>query len=382
MMKQSQINFKDCFSVIFTIINYINLTLFIFLLIIFPAFSEPKLTGYYKNIMLEDENNLLTGQNRLRLKFIIDFSEKLTGDIEYTNQINIGNSMLNPIEKNDTSFLKLDRRLFWDKNLNWKHSFYRAFVKYSFSNMDFTIGRQRIAWGTGRFWNPTDLLNPYNLVTIESGERPGVDGLEVKVNVSRLSYMSFVGVPNKELKKSSLATKYHATIGDHDISFMAGKFKENLVIGADYADSYKGAGIRAESTYTLAKDENSFWKFVLSSDYSISKLYILGEYFYNGQGSRDKSLYRWDKILTGEFMNLAQNYLGLLLSYELMPLLKLNFQTLYNIDDNSFYLSPSLVYSVSPNMEFIGGLNRFTGDKDTEYGKDTTLLFSQLQWSF
>ena len=191
-----------------------------------------------------------------------------------------------------------------------------------------------------------------------------------------------VGALNKDISTTSIASRYHATIGNNDISMMIGKFKEDMVIGADYAGSFKGAGIRAESTYTLAKNEEPYWKFVLSTDYAFPRLYVLGEYYYNGQGSRNKLFYNMQKLLKGEMLNLAQNYLGLLWSYDIHPLLKLNFQMIYNLDDLSYFFSPSILYSVSSNIDFITGLNRFAGEENSEYGKNSTLLYSQLQWSF
>ncbi len=38
-----------------------------------------------------------------------------------------------------------------------------------------TAGRQRIGWGTARFWSPMDMFNPISPLQIESEERQGVD---------------------------------------------------------------------------------------------------------------------------------------------------------------------------------------------------------------
>jgi len=361
---------------------FIILLIFIFLLFPLPVFADTELRGYYKNLLLKDEDKFL-GANRLRLQFLINFSPELKGDIQYTNQLSFGDILFNTsMQEPDYSFFKTDKKLLAQDNLDWKHSFYRAYVSFNISSIDFVIGRQRVAWGTGRFWNPTDILNPYDPLDIESSERPGVDAALLKINLSRLSALSLVGALNKDISTTSIASRYHATIGNNDISMMIGKFKEDMVIGADYAGSFKGAGIRAESTYTLAKNEEPYWKFVLSTDYAFPRLYVLGEYYYNGQGSRNKLFYNMQKLLKGEMLNLAQNYLGLLLSYDIHPLLKLNFQMIYNLDDLSYFFSPSILYSVSSNIDFITGLNRFAGEENSEYGKNSTLLYSQLQWSF
>lgn len=347
-----------------------------------PAFAETEFRGYYKNIIRSDENNLLTS-NRLRLRFLVSFSEFIKGDIEYTNQLSFGKYTNISLGTFNKPFFDIDRVLIQGNNLNWEHSFYRAYITAIFSNMDITIGRQRVAWGTGRFWNPTDLLNPYNPLDIEGGERSGVDALHMRINLSRMSYLSLVAAPNKnEIFDSSIAAKYHVTSGDNDISLITGRFHSDYVIGADFAGSFMGAGIRAESTYTVPQNGNSYPKLVLSADYSIPRIYFLCEYYYNGQGKSDKLLYDVGKLLTGEMMNLAKNYLGFLVTFQATPLLTVSFQTIFNIDDKSFFLAPGFSYSVSSNTELVAGINRFQGENKTEYGRNSTLYYSQFQWSF
>ena len=41
--------------------------------------------------------------------------------------------------------------------------FDRAHLKYRADSWSLTVGKQRIAWGTGYIWNPVDIFNPYVL---------------------------------------------------------------------------------------------------------------------------------------------------------------------------------------------------------------------------
>ncbi|MBT3396558.1 MAG: hypothetical protein HN423_05195, partial [Alphaproteobacteria bacterium] len=38
----------------------------------------------------------------------------------------------------------------------WRHKIFRASVAYETDNWRLILGRQRVAWGSGRVWNPTD----------------------------------------------------------------------------------------------------------------------------------------------------------------------------------------------------------------------------------
>ncbi|MBX2822099.1 MAG: hypothetical protein KTR29_20565, partial [Rhodothermaceae bacterium] len=68
-------------------------------------------------------------------------------------------------------------------DLNWtisssaqhqlRQSLFRAHVSLYLDNFQLTAGRQRIAWGTGFVWNPTDILNPVNPTNIERDEKVG-----------------------------------------------------------------------------------------------------------------------------------------------------------------------------------------------------------------
>lgn len=345
-----------------------------------PAQAETKLSGYVKNMLLRNDDTLITG-NRLRLKYLIDFSEVVKGEFQYTNQFSFGQFPENTTPLNRQNFVDSDRVLLRAQGLDWTQSLYRAFVSFKIENLDLVVGRQRIAWGTGRFWNPTDLLNPFDPTSIEGSERSGVDALNIKVNTDRLSYLSLVAAMGSDLSQTSLATRYHTTIGPNDISLMTGRFRNNLVIGGDFSGSYKGAGLRLESSYTLSPYKN-YWKVVLSADYQFPKVYALAEYYYNGQGENLKSKYAYSELLSGNLTSLGQNYLGCSLSYPMSLLLSFSGQLLINLDDGSFFLAPVLSYSVSENTDWAVGLSWYQGVSDTEFGRYSPLLFSQLQWSF
>ncbi len=51
-----------------------------------------------------------------------------------------------------------------------------------------TAGRQRVKWGAGRFWNPTDFLQPQHLQSLEFfDDRTGVDMVKLHLPVDRVN---------------------------------------------------------------------------------------------------------------------------------------------------------------------------------------------------
>ncbi len=63
----------------------------------------------------------------------------------------------------------------------------------------FTLGRQRIKWGSGVFWNPTDFLNPQKLNALALVDtRLGTDMLKIEVPVEKLgwNFYAIADLPN------------------------------------------------------------------------------------------------------------------------------------------------------------------------------------------
>lgn len=133
--------------------------------------SGLKFSGYYKSLLEESETIVPGGQrylldlNRLRLQLQGKLSEHVAVDLQYDNELLFG-SYLHTAQFASQSSLAPDQYLDLDGNYlrggsyYGQHRLYRGNVTLSSGDTDVRIGRQRIAWGTGRFWSPLDLLNP------------------------------------------------------------------------------------------------------------------------------------------------------------------------------------------------------------------------------
>ena len=163
-----------------------------------------ELTGSLKSVYLRSKAS--TGEdfalslNRLRVEAKGDLAPGLAVDLQYDNEVLLG-SYLDTAE-----FRALKDRpppQYWRADANYvergevygRHRLYRAAVTLTRGNVDLKLGRQRIAWGTGRFWSPLDILNPVNPLALEREERVGVDAALLEAQLGPLSRASLVVAP-------------------------------------------------------------------------------------------------------------------------------------------------------------------------------------------
>ncbi|HEX6298117.1 MAG TPA: hypothetical protein VFZ74_16220, partial [Burkholderiales bacterium] len=193
-----------------------------------------KLSGYYKNLLVSSETVSPAGQrytldlNRLRLELKGELAESIALDLQYDNEVLLGN-----YRRTGQFAIERDRRpdQYWDLDGNYaetgswygRHRLYRASVTLSSGDTDLRLGRQRIAWGTGRFWSPLDLLNPINPIALEREERLGVDAVLAEHKLGPLSRLSAVYAPRHESGESSAALSWRGNVEGIDYSLIGGR---------------------------------------------------------------------------------------------------------------------------------------------------------------
>lgn len=354
---------------------------------------ELKLSGYYKNLLIGSETLAPAGEryfldiNRLRLELKGQLSDRIALDLQYDNELLLGDYL-----RTRQFVLQRDRRpdQYWDLDQNYgaggswlgRHRLYRGNVTYSAADTDVRIGRQRIAWGTGRFWSPLDLLNPINPVQIEREERVGVDAVLVERKLGALSRLSGVLAPRRD-GSDSAALQWHGNRAAIDFSLVGGRFLGERVVGIDIATQAGDAGLRGELSHTRRSDGSSYGRGVMGVDYALpNTLTLTAELYYNGAGAPDKAAYDFASLFAGRILNVARRYFGGYAAYEITPLLKWMNYLVVNLDDRSRYFSPVLVYSVRENIDVSLGLQRFSGDQRSEYGRFNQVYYASANFYF
>lgn len=352
------------------------------------------LSGYYKNLLLRSETVLPEREsyaldvNRLRLEAKGKRTEVAALDLQYDNELLLGSYL-----RTEQFRIQKDQRApqYWDLESNYaesksyygRHRLYRAAVTFSSGNADLRIGRQRIAWGTGRFFSPLDILNPFSPIALEREERVGVDAMLAEYKLGAVSRIGAVYAPTHDRSESSAALIWHHNAAGVDYSIVAGRFARDRVLGADIATQIGEAGLRAEFTRTRRATGDRFSRVLLGVDYAFANtLTVSAELYYDGAGASERSRYDFASLFAGRIQNVGRRYAAAYAGYEITPLLRSNNYAVTNLADRSRYLAPSLTYSVRTNLDLTVGAQWFSGAVDSEFGRSSKVAYAQVQWFF
>lgn len=186
-----------------------------------------------------------------------------------------------------------------------------------------TLGKQRIRWGTGRFWNPTDFLNRRARDPLDVFDRRlGVSLVRASFPLERLgSNLYLIGDLEEvsRLDDAGLAARAEAVFGTTEISTTAAVRRgEPLRFGADVSSGVWLFDLRAEGAAVFNSTQPFFvgdvdlergvlpteisradeWIFqvVLGGELALpysatDSVTVGGEYFYNDAGYDDVDLY-------------------------------------------------------------------------------------------
>lgn len=357
------------------------------------AQTQPlELTGSLKSVYLRSRAS--TGEdyalslNRLRVGAKGDLASGIALDLQYDNELLLGSYL----DTADFRALK-DRapQQYWRADANYvdrddvygRHRLYRAAVTLTRDEFDLKLGRQRIAWGTGRFWSPLDILNPVSPLALEREERLGVDAALLEAKLGPLSRASLVYAPAPDRGPPSQAVQWHGNAAGVDASLVVGRLLGLDIVGMDVASQIGDAGIRGEVARLSPPGGPAFNRLMVGADYAFANgLTLSAELYYNGAGSRDPAGYDFAELRPGRVTSLATRYAGLYASYEITPLLKWVNYVVLNADDRSHAVDSRLVWSIDPAADVTFGVQRFTGAAGSEFATLSNAVQVQLQWFF
>ena len=347
------------------------------------------LGGYLKNQLLRSrtavgpQRDFVLDVSRARLKLQGELAPALGVDLQYDHEVLLGDYLHTPqfaLQKQAGSgqFWRLEQSYLDRRDIYARHRLYRASIVLRHGGTDIKLGRQRIAWGTGRFWSPLDVLNPIAATQLEREERPGVDALLVEQQMGPLQRMSVVYAPAHGRGQSSAAAQYHGNAHGADYSLVWGKYGPAHLVGADLATQLGDLGLRAEAVQVRPNAGARYRRILLGADYAFANtLTLSAELFHNGQPSAAAT-----GAPAGALQLAGRRYAGAFASYELTPLWKVVVYAARNLSDHSVYVAPSISWSIRANLEWTLGVQHFGGAGSSEFGRMPDVAYTHVQWFF
>jgi hypothetical protein len=303
-----------------------------------------------------------------------------------------------------------------DDHFRWRHRLYRGFVRYEGARLHVTVGRQRLAWGTGRLWNPIDRLSAIPPLAIEGDEFAGTDAIEARWMFSGFDYLQAVYAPGTNSAEARYALRFHGVVRDTDVSLLAGVFEEALALGGDLAGNLGGAAWRVEAVWTDPSQDvwrlgdpapselGEFWQAVLSIDTTLDVwhgIYLLAEHLYDGNAlgfgrglagpllplfggdpSQPPQPLGPERFAGSRVISWARHTTGLEAGVDLTPALRLDALALIDWRGGSVALAPTLSFSGWNALELRVGAQLFVGPRHSQYGSQQALGFAMVEWFF
>jgi hypothetical protein len=230
-----------------------------------------------------------------------------------------------------------------DQNLD------RLSARLSLKSVDLIVGRQVLSWGTGRFWNPTDLLSPFSPTEIDREVRRGIDAVRLTAPLfSKTAQLEVLWLPRKVAEENGGAVRAQVNVLGYDVSLSGAKYVKDLVAGADFSGDLGPVGVHGEAAYTWGESDRALRAVIGAEVKPTSKIVLTAEYYFNGFGASAPSGYlatlSSPRAQRGEIFGAGRHYAGVAASYALTELLSLQLLSLVNLQDPSAELVPVLEY--------------------------------------
>jgi hypothetical protein len=364
---------------------------------------QTEVSGYLKDYnlwtqtFLQSENvNSDLGRARLQLDsrdgdwsvHVIYDQEVLSGSLLQSEEVRIFG--LNPPK----SLLDLDWTTAQGPDYIYRNILYRAYVENVSDPWTVRVGRQRINWGTGKIWQPTDILNPYQPLSIEPDYRWGVDAVYLRRAIGSFDQIELAYAPLDTWSDSSLLARLHQyfDIADLDFSMMGGKTTGGdgaTIVGGDLSGTMgKGLGY-AEWSYTN-NDTAIYWRYLVGYiiqledapfDWLVGSK-VITEYYHNGDGAVDPLHYNYAALLSGTDPWPARDAMGVVYSKNLHPLLRMDGTVLWDLNDGELYGILSFTWDATKDFQLTVGGQTVNGSTLNELGFTGRVGYVQGQYFF
>jgi hypothetical protein len=255
----------------------------------------------------------------------------------------------------------------FDADLTLRGRVDRLVIRGETTGLEVAVGRQAVGFGTGMFFTPLDLVNPFTPAVVDQEYRPGVDAVRVDGYPSATSRITAVGAyaGDWSLAGTVLAATGSATVGVTDLGGFAGLIHEDLVLGATTATSVGPVGLHADAAVTVPPEsEDPFVRAVVGGLWKPAEDTTLTAEAYVqtlNWGDPPFAHVAEPRYLRGELWLSGNGYGAVALAQQVTPLISASLAVIGAVDPDrpSVLLAPSLGWSVAENAEV--GVGGFAG---------------------
>ncbi len=152
-------------------------------------------------------------------------------------------------------FVELDAILWESENSLGYLEADRLWIDYYNSDLQVTLGRQRVAWGTCWVWNPTDLFNPQNVLNFDYEELPATDAIRVQYYTGPVTKLDLAYKPAKDPNNQILSGLWSLNKWNYDFNLIAGMRFKRWLAGFSWAGDILDAGFRGEVLVSQAPNQ-------------------------------------------------------------------------------------------------------------------------------
>jgi hypothetical protein len=369
-----------------------------------------------ETLLTDSSKNLSADLTRVRLSPEFLYKDIITLKADYDNEIiwnNYGRSAdfksyWRPSQYND--ILHLSWEPYRGDDLYYRTKIHRVYAKFSVDKFNLTVGRQQIRYGSGKLWNPLDILNPISPTFVEGlEEQKGTDAVKMDIFPDEKTELSIVFNPKKSndkiknfnIQECNYLIHAKTSVEDVDVAVLGGYISRRGVAGFDFAailfkgmlrgsmmvsqasNDYKSNYLTSNlatyfPNYDLrrlipGKNEKHPIYFQANAGYEYTLkngLYVLVEYFFNQNASNynkdlKAALYsaQFNAMnqktylqLANQFLTVNQHYVAAALGYDFHPLVRGELFTIGDIQGRGIFWGPSIKINAHENLDFTVGM--------------------------
>lgn len=280
-------------------------------------------------------------------------------------------------------------------SVEWRHRIDRLALSHSLgSDIELTVGRQTISWGTTLLLTPADPFAPFTPEDPFRDYRAGVDAFRARAFLGPFSDIDVVVRPADTSAGTTMTAlgRFHTVVSGWELSTWAGLLHDRGAAAFGVTGTFAGAAARAEGVIRR-EDESTVLRFTIGLDRSFPvagrDLYLAGEYQRDGLGAASPS--ELPEVLAGgpfergELQVVGRHTGALQASYQPAALWTADILLLSNLGDPSLLVGPGVSYSVSDEATARAGVFFGFGDETgvgglpgSEYGSVPAFAYLSL----